>query len=175
MSAGHLLTGLDIRHPRPDDYLAIVDGMDAWWTALQRPANALVQRLFLEHFNDTSFIVHESATLVAFLIGFLSQSKTNEAYIHFAGVAPQFRRRGLARHLYELFYDIARASGRDTVRCITSPSNRHSIAFHQRLGFDFLIGDAEEDGIRIHRDYGGRGLPMVVLEKDLRTAITPRR
>jgi ribosomal protein S18 acetylase RimI-like enzyme len=167
--ADHALAGFDIRHPRVEDYLAIVDAIDAWWDGLLRPANALVQRLFLEHFRDTSFIVYEEATLAAFLIGFLSQSESDEAYIHFAGVAPQFRSRGLGRHLYEMFFDIARDNGRSTVRCITSPSNRQSIAFHRRLGFDLSIGDGEADGIPVSRDHGGRDLPMVVFEKDLRT------
>lgn len=165
------LAGFEIRHPRVDDYLAIIDAIDAWWDGLPRPANALVQRLFLEHFNDTSFIVYEDATLAAFLIGFLSPSRSDEAYIHFAGVAPQFRHQGLGRHLYEMFFDLARDDGRSTIRCISSPSNRQSIAFHRRLGFALLIGDGEEDGIPISRDHGGHGLPMVVFEKDLRTAV----
>jgi ribosomal protein S18 acetylase RimI-like enzyme len=162
------IAGLDIRHPRSDDYLTIVDAINAWWDALLRPANALVQRLFLEHFNNTSFLLHDGATLVAFLIGFLSQSQADQAYIHFAGVAPELRRRGLGRHLYESFFDIAQGEGRNTVRCITSPNNRASINFHQRLGFDLVIADGELDGIPISRDHGGRGIPMVVLEKNLR-------
>ncbi|HEX3326224.1 MAG TPA: GNAT family N-acetyltransferase [Actinomycetota bacterium] len=166
------LAGFDIRHPGVDDYLTIVDAIDAWWDGLLRPANALVQRFFLEHFNDTSFVVHQRATLAAFLIGFLSQSHSNEAYIHFAGVAPQFRSRGLGRHLYELFFAIARDDQRSMVRCITSPSNRDSIAFHKALGFHLMIGEGDEEGIPISRDHGGRGLHMVVFEKDLRTQAT---
>ena len=73
--------------------------------------------------------------MVGFLNGFLSQTFPDEAYIHFVGVRPDRRGAGLATELYERFFTVARANGRTLVRCVTSPVNEGSIAFHRALGF----------------------------------------
>jgi len=96
---------------------------------------ALVPRLFFQHFTDTSFVVFDEARLRAFLIGFLSQSRPEEAYIHFVGIDPGYRGRGLGADLYERFFAIVRQHRRRTVRAITSASNAGSQAFHRRMGF----------------------------------------
>ena len=72
---------------------------------------------------------------VAFLIGFLSPSKGDEAYIHFVGVDPAFRRHGIGAALYERFFELARQGGRSRVKAITGSINTASIAFHGELGF----------------------------------------
>lgn len=43
-------------------------------------------KLFFEHFTHTSFIAEKNGELIGFLIGFLSQPHTDEAYIHFVGI-----------------------------------------------------------------------------------------
>jgi hypothetical protein len=85
--------------------------------------------------------------LVGFLVGFLCPTHDDEAYVHFAGVHPAWRRAGLARELYGRFCAVARADGRRSVRAVTSVVNRDSIAFHRRLGFVLLPGDLEVDGL----------------------------
>ncbi len=114
-------------HPR---VLAVVD---EWWG--DRPLAALAQRLFFEHFADTSLIAEDERGLAAFLLGFLSQSHPDEAYIHLVGVRPDLRGSGQGRNLYERFFLLARDAGRSIVTCITSPANEGSIAFHTSLGF----------------------------------------
>jgi ribosomal protein S18 acetylase RimI-like enzyme len=123
---------LAIRSARPDDYEPIVAVADQWWG---RPITHVLPRLFLDHFHRTSLIAERGDDLAGFLIGFLSPSLPDEAYIHFLGVSPGHRRRGLARTLYERFFDVARADGREIVRAVTSPVNTISIAFHRDLGF----------------------------------------
>jgi GNAT superfamily N-acetyltransferase len=61
----------------------------------------MLPRLFFEHFTDTSFAAERDGRLVGFLAGFISQSRPGEAYIHFVGVDPAQRGRGLGRLLYE--------------------------------------------------------------------------
>jgi hypothetical protein len=41
------------------------------------------------------------------------------------------------------------------VRAVTSPGNRGSIAFHQRMGFQLEPGDAEVDGIPVSSGHDG--------------------
>jgi len=128
-----------IRNAERSDYDRISPLVDDWWGG--RQMRALLPRLFFEHFRETSFVAEEDGELVAFLNGFLSQSFPDEAYIHFVGVRPDRRGSGLASELYERFFAVARAHGRSVVRCVTSPANEGSVAFHRALGFEVERGD----------------------------------
>ncbi len=143
------------RPARPEDYDAIAAVVDEWWG---RPVLALLPRLFLDHFHRGSLVVAGPDGIIAFLIGLLSPDRPERAYIHFAGVAPQARGRGLARGLYEEFFALARADGRRMVGAITSPGNSGSISFHRSMGFT-VTGPVP--------DYNGPGQQMVVFERPL--------
>jgi ribosomal protein S18 acetylase RimI-like enzyme len=119
----------------------------------------MLPQLFFVHFEGTSYVADdEEGQLAAFLIGFLSQTDPNEAYIHFVGVSPEHRGGGLGRQLYERFFDDARAAGRTRVRCVTSPVNEGSVAFHEALGFT---------SERVAHDYDGPGEDRVLFVKTL--------
>ncbi|WP_246002958.1 GNAT family N-acetyltransferase [Nocardia tenerifensis] len=121
-----------IRVARAADYDAIAGVVDAWWG---REILPVLPRLFLDHFHRTSLVAKVDGRMVGFLIGFPSPSEAEEAYIHFVGVHPQWRRSGLACELYERFFATARAYERRVVTAITAPTNETSIAFHRRMGF----------------------------------------
>ena len=53
--------------------------------------------------------------------------------------------------------------GAREVRCVTSPGNAASIAFHTRLGFRPEPGDPVADGVPVHADHDGPGLHRAVL------------
>ena len=127
-----MTSDLTLRTATPADYDAIAAVIDDWW---DRPVRRLLPRLFLDHFHGTSAIAEAGDDLAGFLIGFLSPSLPDAAYIHFVGVHPDHRRGGLARVLYERFFAMAAADGRTVVRAVTSPANARSIAFHAALGF----------------------------------------
>ena len=114
------------------DYDRIIAVLDDWWG---RPVRQALPRLFLDHFHATSFVAELDGDLAGFLIGFMSPSMPDAAYIHFAGVHPHFRGNGLARVLYQRFFELAAADGRHVVRAVTAPSNTGSIAFHTAMGF----------------------------------------
>src|SRR5690349_24491190 len=120
-----------IRPIRPSDYRPVIAVIDDWWGG--RHMADMLPRLFFEHFTDTSFAAERDGELAGFLVGFRSQSRPGEAYIHFVGIHPGERGHGLGRELYERFFDAARAGGCDRVRAVTSPVNRGSIGFHQRM------------------------------------------
>jgi predicted GNAT superfamily acetyltransferase len=112
----------------------------------------MLPRLFFTHFRETSFVAEDGGWLAGFLCGFLSQTYPDQAYVHFVGVAPDRRGDGLARDLYERFFEAARAAGRSSVRCVTSPVNTGSIAFHTKLGFEIeaqVEGYDGPDGSRV--------------------------
>ncbi len=148
-----------------EDYPEIIRKLDDWWGG--RPMAGLLPRLFFQHFADTSFAIEEEGRVLAFLAGFLSQSRPGEAYIHFVGVDPACRGRGFGRVLYEHFFAAAKERGAISVHCITSPVNRGSIAFHRAMGFNLAPGDEEIDGLPVHADYDGHEESRVVFVKEI--------
>jgi len=121
-----------VRPAEPGDYDAIATVVDQWW---DRSILASLPRLFFDLFHRTSLVIDGPDGPQAFLVGILSPSDPEQAYIHFAGVAPGARGRGLGRLLYEEFFALARADGRREVRAVTSPANTGSVAFHRSMGF----------------------------------------
>ncbi|HXG76778.1 MAG TPA: GNAT family N-acetyltransferase [Gaiellaceae bacterium] len=146
-----------VRHASPSDYGRVIGRVNVWWDG--RDMAPMLPKLFFLHFEGTSFVAEdERGELVGFLCGFLSQTDPQEAYIHFVGVAPERRGEGIGRTLYERFFAEVAEQGRTLVRCVTSPANERSLAFHRALGF-------EVD--RVVADYDGPGEDRVLLVKRL--------
>jgi ribosomal protein S18 acetylase RimI-like enzyme len=137
----------------------IAAAIETWWT---RHLRHFVHPLFLEHFGDTCLVVEDSGKLVAFLVGMLSQRHTEEAYVHFMGVHPEYRRLGLGRELYERFFALVRQRGRTVIVAETGAFNAQSIAFHRHLGFAFEGGDEIVDGVPVTRNVHGTGEDVVL-------------
>jgi ribosomal protein S18 acetylase RimI-like enzyme len=154
-----------IRHIKESDYEAIISVLDEWWGGRQMAA--MLPRLFFKHFSETSLLAEIDSKKVGFLIGFFSAKYDSEAYIHFVGVHPDYRKSGIGRFLYHHFFDVTRKHGRNMVRCVTSPVNTKSIAFHQRMGFQIEPCTEDSSKIPIHRNYDGPGEDRVVFFKRL--------
>jgi predicted GNAT superfamily acetyltransferase len=151
------VSALTIRHAQPSDYGRVIQHVNAWWGG--RDMAPMLSKLFFLHFEGTSFVAErDDGTIAGFLIGFLSQTDESEAYVHFVGIAPELRESGLGRQFYERFFDAAREHGRTVVRCVTSPANTTSVAFHEALGFT---------ADRVATDYDGPGEDRVLLVKQL--------
>ena len=151
------ISRVDIRHAKPSDYGRVIGLVNVWWGG--REMAPMLPKLFFIHFEGTSFVAEdEEGELVGFVIGFLSQTSDDEAYIHFVGVDPEHRGEGLGHALYERFFEEVRTSGRSVVRCVTSPVNDRSVAFHESLGFEVE---------RVVEDYDGPGEDRVLLVKRL--------
>jgi ribosomal protein S18 acetylase RimI-like enzyme len=156
---------VEIRQIRPSDYQPVISVIDGWWNG--RHMADMLPRLFFEHFTETSFAAERDGELVGFLIGFLSQSRPGEAYIHFVGVHPAERDRGLGRRLYQHFFDAVRARGAGLVRAVTAPVNHGSVRFHQQMGFGIEPGDRQVDGVPVATGYDGDGQDRVRFVKYL--------
>jgi predicted GNAT superfamily acetyltransferase len=127
----------------------------------------MLQRLFFEHFRSTSFVIDSDGELQAFVLAFQSQSEPSVVYIHFVGVNPQCRTQGYGRKLYAHLSNVAYSLDCTELRCITSPANKGSIAFHQRMGFELLAGNGEVNGVPVTLDHGGEGQHRVLFRKML--------
>ncbi|KRD91785.1 hypothetical protein ASE51_14770 [Bacillus sp. Root147] len=137
---------MTIRLVKGSDYYVISPLINDWWNG--RQMSDLLPKLFFDHFKNTSFIVEEEGEIIGFLIGFLSQSYLNEAYIHFVGIHPEYRRKGIGKQLYNQFFDAIKQNDRNIVRCVTSPVNKASIAYHTKMGFEIEQGNkANQDKV----------------------------
>ena len=138
-----------------EDYNKVMNVLNDWWGG--RSMTHLLPRLFFEHFQQTSFIMEKENELIGFIIGFISQTNPQKAYIHFVGVNPIYRKKGLANNLYQLFFNIVQQLGCKEVSCITTPINTGSIAFHEAMAFT----------TQVVKDYAGEGQDRVVFTKVL--------
>jgi ribosomal protein S18 acetylase RimI-like enzyme len=132
----------------------------------------MLPRLFFTHFCGTSFVAELDNTIldntiIGFLIGFLSQTHSKEAYIHFVGIHPDFRKQGIGGALYGQFFQTAQEFGRDLIKCVTSPVNKSSIAYHLSMGFEAEPSETQEDSMPYHVDYDGIGEHRVLFVKHL--------
>lgn len=147
------------------DYYVISPLINDWWGG--RQMSDMLPKLFFDHFSNSSFIAEEEGKIVGFLIGFFSQVHLNEAYIHFVGVHPEFRKNNVGKQLYQKFFDVVKQNGRSVVRCVTSPVNKGSIAYHTKMGFDVEMADKQIDGVLVHPDYDGSKQDRVLFVKHL--------
>lgn len=156
---------ITLRAVEPSDYAPIIQVVDEWWGG--RKMHDMLPKLFFVHFRETSFIAEAGGDRVGFLIGFLSQTDPHEAYIHFVGVHPQYRLAGVGRRLYEHFFAVVEDIGRTTVRCVTSPVNQNSIAFHLGMGFQIEPQSISISGVPVYQNYDGPGEDRVLFVKRL--------
>ncbi|WP_276917854.1 GNAT family N-acetyltransferase [Aneurinibacillus aneurinilyticus] len=156
---------MEIRLVKGSDYYVISPLINEWWGG--RNMSDMLLKLFFDHFTNTSFIAEKEGKIVGFLIGFLSQTHLNEAYIHFVGVHPEYRKHNIGRKLYNKFFNEVKQNGRKIVRCVTSPVNKISIAYHTKMGFEIKKGDKKVDGIDVHSNYDGVEQDRVLFVKTL--------
>ena len=142
-----------IREVMDSDYSPLISVLNDWWGG--RNMSDQLPRLFFKHFKHTCFIGEENGEILGFLIGFVSQTYSDQAYIHFAGIHPEHRKKGIGQTLYNKFYDTVRAKGVKKVSGLTSPVNKLSLAFHTSIGFKIVEGDKIVDGFSVHSNYDG--------------------
>ncbi|WP_299093264.1 GNAT family N-acetyltransferase [uncultured Metabacillus sp.] len=156
---------MKIRLVKGSDYYAISPLINEWWGG--RQMSDKLSKLFFDHFTNTSFVAEKEGEIIGFLIGFLSQSHPNEAYIHFIGVHPDYRKHNMGKTLYNEFFNKVKQNDRNIVRCVTSPVNKASIAYHTKMGFEIEKGDKTINGVSVFTDYDGPNQDRVLFVKQL--------
>jgi len=149
------------RQAEPGDAADVGRAIDAWWPGIHM-VHAVCPQLFA-HLGDTCVIAEDDGVLVGFLVGFLSQSLADTGYVHYAGVHPDYRGRGVGHELYRRFADEVRRRGCTKLLAETGTWNVKSIAFHEKIGFILQPGDEVIDGLPVHHDAAGVGFDFVVM------------
>lgn len=146
---------MKIRAMTKTDFDALRAVVDAWWGG--RAMQALLHPVYLYQFGNMAFVAERDGILAGFVVGFVSQTRRDEAYIHLVGTSPDFRKQGVARILYEHFFSQAQAENCRQVKAITSSANQVSIDFHQHMGFQ----------LSLEKNYSGPGQDRVVFVRTL--------
>jgi L-amino acid N-acyltransferase YncA len=146
---------MNIRSMNKADFDNLLGVIDAWWG--RSNIHPLLHPVYLYQFGNMATVAEEDGSIVGFLVGFISQTQPDQAYIHLVGTAPAARKRGVARALYDRFFAEALEHGCRQVKAITSPTNQGSIDFHHRLGLSMSVVE----------NYSGPGQDRVVFVRDL--------
>lgn len=154
---------MEITRCMMEDFHQIVSHLGEFWGS--EGSLHLHHPLFVHEFGDTAYVIKDGDIVAAYLFGFLSQSEPT-AYANVIAVRSGYRRRGLGRRLYEHFIAYAVSRGCRQLKAVTAPTNQGSIAFHLSLGMG-MIGEPNEEGIPVVRDYSGPGQDRVVFLKQL--------
>jgi len=136
------------------DYDFVVTVIDVWWGGLggEKP-----HPIFFYELGQNALIAEEDGKVAGFLLGFVAPGEPNTGYVHLCGIAPEHRRHGVGKALYEKFVEKCRAEGVGRLKALTNVGNSGSVRFHEALGFV-----AREDP-----NYAGPGRARIVFTKEL--------
>lgn len=153
-----------IENCKIDDFNEIVRDIADFWGS-DRTLH-LHHPFLVYEFGDTAFVIKDNGIVIAYLFGFYSQTK-KLAYIHLLGVREKNQRQGLGKLLYDNFIEKAKSQGVFKIKAITTPTNTKSIDFHiNKIGMS-LLGEPNEHGINVVKNYSGLNNDTVVFEKTI--------
>src|SRR5262245_66417114 len=92
------------------DFDQIVEVIDRWWGG---PISTFAHPIFFYELGDRALIVEQGSQMIGFILGFVAnaQDETSTGYVHFVGIHPDYRRRGMGRLLSHNFTDACSAVG----------------------------------------------------------------
>lgn len=166
MAYGRVSDEYFIKHFTKDDMDDAVNLVESHWNpSLTR----LVHPMFYHDFYKTCFCARTfEGELIGFVLAFMSQDCENEGYIHALFVHPDWRRKAVAKNLYNKLLFYFSNKGVKKVRLITTASNTLSQDYHKAIGFEYAAEcDSMLDGIPVASDYYGKGKDRVVMEKTI--------
>lgn len=168
---GVLMDKIQIRNSKEPDFV-VISQIASKCSPMVTERNS-IYHIFTKFFQNTVFVAEKlengNKKAVGFLIGFISQSNSDESYIHLLCVDPKFRGRKIASNLIKKFCDTVSQNGCTKVFLITKPINQRAIIFYQKSGFRMCNGGKIINirGMDVFKDYDGFGEHMVVFQKDL--------
>ncbi len=126
----------------------------------------LHQSFLICEFGNTAFVIKEDGKVIAYLFGFFSQMQ-RIAYVHLIGVREKYQKQGFGEMLYNNFVEVARSREIHKIKAITKPINIKSINFHKNKIGMMLLGEPNEFGINVVKDYSGINEDRVVFERQI--------
>jgi ribosomal protein S18 acetylase RimI-like enzyme len=153
---------VDIEKCTMDDFNQIIRDISDFWGS-DRTLH-LHQSYLIHEFGNTAFVIRDYGMVIAYMFGFFSQME-RIAYVHLIGVRGKYQKHGLGKKLYDNFIQMAKAHQIQKIKAITKPINTKSINFHKSKIGMVLLGEPNENGINVIKDYSGIGEDRVVFER----------
>ena len=154
---------IKIENCTPNDFMEILKDIADFWGS-DRTLN-VHHPMFIYEFGNTAFVIKENGKIIGYLFGFLSQTERT-GYVHLIGVRQSSQNKGLGTLLYDHFTKYSKNKSCTRLKAITTSTNQLSIAFHKKIGMK-MLGEKNEEGIEVIKDYSGPGQDRVVFEKDI--------
>lgn len=152
------------------DFHDIIEQMEVFWGTESDELLFLHHVVFLYEFGNTSFVAKDDDdTIVAYVLGCLSQKEPGTAYCHIGAVRPEYRGQGVGAALFNHFVEYVRARGCTRLKTITPPDDVPSIRFLLRMGC-VAQGKAEQGQVPTVKNYWALGVDRVVFFKNLARA-----
>jgi hypothetical protein len=146
------------------DFNEIISNISDFWGSDR--TLRLHQSFLIHEFGNTAFVIKDKGNVIAYLFGFFSQTQSL-AYVHLIGVREKYQKHGLGKMLYDNFIEIAKSQNIHKIKAITKPINIKSINFHKnKIGMS-LLGEPNENGINVIKNYSGMNEDRVVFEKQI--------
>jgi GNAT superfamily N-acetyltransferase len=147
-----------------EDYKLIIRDICDFWGS-DRTLH-LHQPFLVYEFGNTAFVIREHGIVIAYLFGFFSQTESI-AYVHLIGVREKYQKQGLGKLLYDHYIELAKAQNIHKIKAITKPINIKSINFlKNKIGMR-LLGEPNENGINVVKNYSGTNEDRVVFERQI--------
>jgi ribosomal protein S18 acetylase RimI-like enzyme len=128
-----------------------------------------IYHIFTKFFNKTSLILEDTkdGSIKGFLLGFISQNDSKNAYIHLLCLDNTFRRTGMGLRILDHFINLVSDMGSIKVSLICKPYNHNAIKFYKKIGFipEETDKTVEKDGLNLYEDYDGPGDDKIVFYK----------
>ncbi|NLU39695.1 MAG: GNAT family N-acetyltransferase [Bacteroidales bacterium] len=154
----------EITHCTLADFSQITSEIEAFWgsdrtLAIHHPS-------LIYEFGDTAFVIRKEGQVIAYLFGYYSQTEST-AYIHLIATREGYQKMGLGQVLYSHFIAVAKANKMTKIKAITRPFNTKSINFHTRKIGMKMLGEPNQQGTSVVKNYSGIGEDRVVFEKEI--------
>jgi ribosomal protein S18 acetylase RimI-like enzyme len=165
---GPVGSDIQVRRPTEADQPRIAAVADHWFAG--RRVWPLVVHAWFRDFGGTSLIADApDGSPRAFLLGYASPARPEEAVLHLVAVDPNHRRRGLGRLLVEAFAGDAVASGATIVRAVAWPDDPIAVRFFQGVGFEPEAGPGGQRlyGVPAYPDFEAVGEDRAVFIRRL--------
>ena len=143
-----------IRGLEKADYDFLVSVLDRWWGG---PSGQRAHPVFFYELGGEGLIAEIDGEVVGFLLGFTAKATPAYGYVHFVGIHPEYRRRGVGQLLYEHFASSLRDANVTQLKAICAVGDDGAVRFHRALGFS----------VEEITDYAGPGRARIVFRKKL--------
>lgn len=155
-----------------EDFDQIIEQIEVFWGVTNDKLLYVHHPMFLYEFGDTAYVVKDGDKVVGYLFGFISQTDPRTAYGHVIACHPDYRGRGVVETLMWRFGKETQERGCTRAKAIIFPKNFRSLLFHMKMGFEPEGEVGDGNGVRVVKDYWGKGIDYSVLYLDF-TKIPP--